>query len=225
MTQDQDFVLFGHYESGNVYKVALMLALSGKSFRFRHVDIFSGGHRTPQFLEVSRYGEVPALRHGERHLVQSGSILLYLCETLDRFGPVNEDQRWAISEWLFWDNHRLLPSLALTRYLCRFVPDHDPAVLAFCRGRTETALGHLEQILSERPYLTGALPSIADIACAGYAWFIDQAGLDPSRWPAIGDWLARLEALPGWQHPYELLPKCDGAVQAVPMSHHQRRLV
>ena len=92
------------------------------------------------------------------------------------------------------------------------MPDHDPAVLAFCRGRAETALGHLEEILSDRPYLTGALPSIADICCAGYGWFIEQAGLDPSRWPAIGAWLVRLEALPGWQHPYELLPTADAVV-------------
>ncbi|HMB75575.1 MAG TPA: glutathione S-transferase family protein [Kiloniellaceae bacterium] len=213
MTPDQPFVLYGHQESGNVYKVALMLALCGQSFQFRQVDIFAGETKTPRFLELNHFGEVPLLCHGKRQLAQSAAILQYLAETLDRFGPVNEDHRWAIAEWLFWDNHRLLPGLALTRFLQRFTPDADPAVLAFSRKRAEAALGRLEEVLASRPYLTGSLPTIADICCAGYIWFIDQAGLDPARWPAVATWSARLEALPGWQHPYDLLPTSDAAIQ------------
>lgn len=207
------FVLYGHHESGNVYKVALMLALCGRGFRFRQVDIFAGETKSSAFLERNHFGEVPLLEHGERHIAQSAAILQYLAETLDRFGPVNETHRWAITEWLFWENHRLLPSLALTRFLERFTPDADPAVVAFSRKRAETALGHLEGVVAGQPYLTGALPTIADIACAAYAWFMDQAGLDPARWPAVAAWLRRLEALPGWRHPYDLIPKADAEVQ------------
>ena len=213
MTADQSFVLYGHCESGNAYKVALMLALCGKSFQFRHVDIFAGEAKVPAFRELNHFGEVPVLCHGARHLAQSAATLQYLAEKLDRFGPIDEDHRWAIAEWLFWDNHRLLPGLAMTRFLRRFTTDPDPSVLAFTRTRAEAALGRLDEVLVERPYLTGSLPTIADICCAGYAWFIDQAGLDPARWPSVEAWLARLEALPGWQHPYELLPKADAVVQ------------
>jgi len=211
---EQPFVLYGHYESGNVYKVGLMLALCGRSFEFRHVEIFAGAAKTPGFLTLNRFGEVPVLTHGTRQIAQSAAILQYLAEIFDRFGPVSEDHRWAIAEWLFWDNHRLLPSLALTRFLLRFTPDPDPAVLAFSRKRAASALDHLEEVLAAQPYLTGSLPTIADICCAGYIWFIDQAGLDPARWPAVANWSARLEALPGWQHPYDLIPKADAAVHA-----------
>jgi glutathione S-transferase len=207
------FTLYGHYESGNVYKVALMLALCGRRFQFRHVDIFAGETKSADFRELNHFGEVPLLCHGQRRFAQSAAILQYLAETLDRFGPVNESHRWAIAEWLFWDNHRLLPKLAQARFLNRFVPNPDQAVLAYCRQGAVAALGRLEEALTARPYLTGSLPTIADICCAGYIWFIDQAGLDPARWPAVTTWSARLEAVPGWQHPYELLPKSDALVQ------------
>jgi len=213
LTSEPPYVLYGHYESGNVYKVALMLALCGQDFQFRQVDIFAGESRKPPFLELNHFGEVPFLHHGARRLAQSAAILQYLAETQDRFGAVDEAQRWAITEWLFWENHRLLPGLALTRFLVRFTPDADPAVVAFSRKRAEAALGHLEGVLAQQPYLTGSLPTIADIGCAAYAWFIDQAGLDPARWPAVANWLTRLEALPGWQHPDDLIPKSDALVQ------------
>lgn len=207
MSASDRFTLYGHFESGNVYKVALMLTLSGAAYDYQHVDLFKGATRQPAFRAINRFGELPVLRHGTRSLAQSGVILSYLAETLGRFGPETEDERWAIAEWISWQNHRLLSSLATLRFLTRFVPSTDPAVLALLGSRTEAALGTLDRELAERDFLVGGRATIADLACAGYAWFIDQAGLDPAKWPAIRAWLKRLEALPGWRHPYDLLPR------------------
>ena len=206
------FTLYGHYESGNVYKVALMLALSGQSFAYRHVDIFSGEQREAGFENLSRFREVPALLHGDHRLVQSGAILLYLAQTLEKFAGEDEESRWRIQEWLFWENHRLLPSLALLRYQLRWVPDCDSAVIDFCKNRTLIVLDRLDRTLQDRTYLVGKGPSIADIACSGYVWFLEQADLDIGSWPALGAWRERLSRLPGWKPAYDLLPRHDTIV-------------
>ena len=101
----------------------------------------------------------------------------------------------------------MLGGLAALRFLKRFFPDTDPAVLAMFGQRTDAALATLDRELSGRDFLVGGRFTIADLACAGYAWLIEEADLDASRWPAIQAWLRRLETLPAWRHPYDLLPK------------------
>lgn len=206
-------LLYGHFESGNVYKVALMLALCGQPFDYRHVDLFAGATKDPAFRAISPYGEVPVLTHGGANHVQSGVILSYLAETLGRFGAETEAERRRIAEWLAWENQRMLGGLAILRFQRRFVPDVDPAVLTFFQGRAETALAQLDGHLAGRSFIATDRPTIADIACAGYAVFIEQADLDPGRWPAIQGWLARIAVLPGWQGPYDLLPTEDRAAE------------
>lgn len=192
------FRLHGSPMSGNAYKPALMLALCDRPFEFRHVDVTAGAARTDGFRAINRFQEIPVLEHGGRRIVQSGVILTYLAERLGRFGHADEDERWAIQEWLAWDNQRMTGGPALLRYLQRWVPGTDPAVLAFLRPRAERALDQLAAGLADTGWLVGGRPTIADIASCAYAFWLDEAGLDARRWPAIADWLARIAALPGF---------------------------
>ena len=52
-------------QSGNSYKVALMLALNDADWEPVWVDFFNGATRTPEYLELNVMGEVPILEHGE----------------------------------------------------------------------------------------------------------------------------------------------------------------
>ena len=94
-------------QSGNAYKAALMLQLSGADWEPRFVDYFNGETRTPEFRAVNVMGEVPLLEHGALRLAQSGVILDYLAKQLGRFGPENENDRREILRWLLFDNHKL----------------------------------------------------------------------------------------------------------------------
>jgi glutathione S-transferase len=192
------FRLYGSPTSGNAFKPALMLSLCGQPFEFRSIDLQGGAARTEAFRSVNRFQEVPVLEHDGRRIVQSGVILLYLAEQLGRFGHRNEDERWTIQEWLAWDNQRMTGGPALLRYLRRWVPETDPAVLAFLRTRAERALGQLAAGLAETGWLVGGRPTIADLAACAYAFWLDEAGLEAQRWPAIPAWLERIAALPGF---------------------------
>src|ERR1700743_1200776 len=71
-----EYRLYCMKESGNAYKAALMLALSGADWEPVWVDYFNGATRTEAFkAEINEMGEVPVLVHGPTRLSQSGVIL------------------------------------------------------------------------------------------------------------------------------------------------------
>ena len=88
-----EYRLYCFAQSGNAYKVALMLQLCGADWEPRFVDFFNGEQRTPEFRRLNEMGEVPVLEHGEVRLTQSGVILDYLALRFGRLGWAREDER------------------------------------------------------------------------------------------------------------------------------------
>ena len=200
-----------HYfpESGNSYKLALMLTLCGQTFEPVWTDFGGGVTRTPEWrARVNAMGEIPVLEEGAERLTQTAPILLNLAERYGRLEGENEAERFEVMRWLFWDNHKLTGYMATYRFMRAFTPSPDPAVLAFLKRRLDDFLGILDNQLRERPFVVGARPTIADISMMAYLSFpADEAGYDlAASHPAIAAWLARMAALPGWQAPYDLLP-------------------
>ena len=105
------FTLHGSPHSQFTYKVALMLSLSRQPFGFRYVSFQKGVHLTPESRELSRWGQVPVLQHGNHTLVQSGGILEYLAATLGKFGSRDHTIHQRIREWLYWNTDRLAPPI------------------------------------------------------------------------------------------------------------------
>ena len=61
-----DFTLYCFAQSGNAFKVALMLNLCGAKWEPRFVDFFNGETRTPEYrASINEMGEVPVLEHAE----------------------------------------------------------------------------------------------------------------------------------------------------------------
>lgn len=203
-----EYTLHCFAQSGNAYKAALMLELSGADWEPAFVDFFNGATRTPDFLELNEMGEVPVLEHGMRALSQSGVILDYLARKLGRFRPEGAEQRREVLRWLLWDNHKLTASIATYRFLTNFVPaEKRPAeVIAFLGGRMGAALKVLERHLEGRDWMLGGAPTIADLSCIGYFYYGEEWGFDPARHPNIAAWRDRIAALPRWRHPHDLMP-------------------
>jgi glutathione S-transferase len=208
------FVLHGSPHSLYTYKVALMLRLCGVGFSFRYISFQKGMQLTPEFRGLSRWGQVPVLEHGGRALVQSAAVLEYSSETLGRFGAPDIATRQEVREWLFWNADRLSPPLfgwygvALGRR--GLLPlSYDPGVVARWRSTGETALGVLDDALASRRFLVADQPTIADICCYGEIAFARMSGADLGQWRHLTAWAARIEALPGWAAPLDLLPMAD----------------
>jgi glutathione S-transferase len=199
--------LYGSFTSSSTYKPMLFLALARLPFSFRTVNLKIGVQRTPDYLAVNRYGQVPALRHGGLTIVQSNVILDYLARITGCFEPADEQERWRAREWLSWEADAIT-NIAKVRHFSRFRAV-DPAVMAHFRPLAEAALGFLDSTLEKREWLVGDGCSIADIGCWGRMVFMAEGGIDIARWPAVEAWSHRLAAMRGFALPYDLIPKKD----------------
>ncbi|TCH99829.1 glutathione S-transferase family protein [Roseococcus sp. SYP-B2431] len=200
-----------HYfpESGNSYKLALMLTLCGQSFEPVWTDFGGGVTRTEAWRRtVNPMGEIPVLEEDGEKLTQTAPILLRLAGRYGRFGAETEAERFEILRWLFWDNQKLTGFMATYRFRRAFLPPGDPAVMEFLKSRLEDFLGILERQVADRPFVLGERATILDISMCAYLSFPrEEAGFDfAASHPAIQAWLGRIAALPGWKSPYELLP-------------------
>jgi glutathione S-transferase len=197
-------------QSGNAYRAALMLNLIGADWKPVFVDFFKGQTRTPEYRdEINEMGEAPVLVHGERKLTQSGVILTYLARRSGKYLPQGEDEELEALRWIIFDNQKVNGFLGPYRFLKNFAkPAGDPAVLAFFKGRIDGNLAIINKRLAGRAFLLGEKPTIADVSLAGYLYYpAEEFGFDIARdHPAIGAWLGRMKGLPGWAHPYELMP-------------------
>ena len=200
-----------HYfpESGNSYKLALMLTLCGQAFEPVWTDFGGGATRTAERRPaVTPMGEIPVLQADGVTLTQTAPIFLRLADRYGCFQGADEAARYEVLRWLFWDNQKLSSFMAMYRYRRAFTPRTDPAVLDFMRGRVDDFLGIIERLFEERPFVVGDYPTVADLSMTGYLMFPKQeSGYDLARsHPAVNAWLQRIAALPGWRPPYDLLP-------------------
>jgi glutathione S-transferase len=206
-----EYQLYCFAQSGNAYRAALMLNLIGADWQAIYVDFFRGGEtRTPKYrTEVNEMGEAPVLVHGDKRLSQSGVILTYLAERTGKFKPASEDERLEALRWIIFDNQKVNGYLGPYRFLKNFAkPPGDPAVMAFLKGRIDGSLAIVDKRLAGRSFILGERPTIADLSLCAYLYFpADEFGFDiPGTHKSIATWLDRIKALPGWKHPYDLMP-------------------
>jgi glutathione S-transferase len=207
-----EYQLYCFAQSGNAYRAALMLNLIGAKWKPVWVDFFGAGvQRGPEYrTDVNEMGEVPVLViDGKRKLTQSGVILTYLARQSGKFLPQGEDEELEALRWIIFDNQKVNGFLGPFRFLRVIAKTPgDPAVLAFLKGRIDGNLAIVNKRLSSHKFLLGDRPTIADVSMTGYLYYpAEEFGFDIGKdHPAIAAWLDRMKALPGWKHPYELMP-------------------
>jgi glutathione S-transferase len=200
-----------HYfpESGNSYKIALMLTLCDQTFEPIWTDFDGGATRTPEWRStISEMGEIPVLEEDGQRFTQTAPLLLRLADRYGRFAAQDEREQFEILRWLFWDNHKLTGYMATYRFQRAFTPSPNPEALRFLKDRLDQYLDTLERHLAQQPFVIGERPTIVDLSANAYLQYPrDETGYDfAASHPATNAWLRRIAALPGWRHPYELLP-------------------
>jgi glutathione S-transferase len=202
--------LHGFCQSGNTFKVAFFLRALRQPWEPVFVDFMNGVTRTDAWrAQTNAMGEAPVLEDGERRLTQSGVILSYLAKKHAAYAGASEDERLEVLRWILFDNHKFTSYFASYRFMKAFAPSApDPAVMAWLRGRLDSAFGIVDKQLATREFIAGSKPTIADFSLCGYL-FYPQEESDyeiAERFPRIQAWLARVRELPGWATPYDILP-------------------
>lgn len=195
-------------ESGNAYKCALALELTGSPWQPVFVDFFKGEARSPAFLAINEMGEVPVLIDGDEVLSQSGNILYHLVGKTGQLGGKTAADEKEVWRWILWDNHKLSGQAGTARFLANFLPEEKrlAGVIPFLQGRLKAAYTVLNRHLEGRDWIVGDGPTIADLSCCSYLYYPEPFGFDRKDWLNIDRWLANIAALPGWKHPYDLMP-------------------
>jgi glutathione S-transferase len=206
-----EYQLYCFAQSGNAYRAALMLNLIGADWEPIWYDFFGAApQRTPEFRDsINEMGEAPVLVDGKKKLSQSGVILTYLARKSGKFLPTGENEELEALRWIIFDNQKVNGFLGPYRFLKNFAkPAGDPAVMAFMKGRIDGALAIVNKRLEKSPFLVGDKPTTADVSLTGYLYYpAEEFGFDIAKeHPAIGAWMKRMQALPGWAHPYDIMP-------------------
>lgn len=197
-------LLYASTDSGHSFKVRSFLLLTGQAHRYRWIDLaLPRAQRPPDFVAASRFGEVPVLVDDGHTLCQSNAILIHLAQKTGRFA--GQPSEWqTVLEWLCWESNRIGFSVPNLRYALRWDPQPADVMRYLCQ-RAEADLATLEAALSTSRYLLPSGPTVADLSCSAYLYWLSQAGLSDAAHPALRRWLGDLSRLPGWQHPDQAL--------------------
>jgi len=205
--------LFDYLDSGNGFKVRLLLAQLGMQYEWTNVDIDKGETRTPEFLRRNPNGRIPTLLLDDgTYLAESNAILWYLAEG-SRFVPATQLGRAQVLQWMFFEQYSHEPFVATPRYICRHFPADHPrrAELPARLEKGHAALRVMEGHLATRQFFVNDRYGIADIALYAYTHVAPDGGLDLAPYPKVREWLARVAAQP---HYVQLLAVPNKAVAA-----------
>ncbi len=200
------FTLYGFAGSTSTYTVALMLSLCRHPFSYIHVSLRDGAHKLGDYLVKNRYGQVPALRDGQTFLVQSAAILIHLSEALGKFDGKTPVERARIREWLFWQWDKLAVPVYRLRARNRGFRQFGDEVRVMYDTEAKAALAVLEGELSKSEWIAGRKATAADVGIYSVVRFCADASVDLAHYPHVSAWKKRIEALPGFATPEQLLP-------------------
>jgi glutathione S-transferase len=187
--------LYDYWESGNCYKVRLLLSQLEKPFERVHLDILKGETRTPEFLAKNPNHRVPVVEWPDgRRLAESGAILWHLAEGTP-FLPNDHWERAQVLQWMFFEQYSHEPYIAVVRFWhFAGVAEQNRQALTEKMERGYHALKVMEEHLSTRPFFVGEQYTIADIALYAYTHVAHEGGFDLGRFASVGAWLERVRA-------------------------------
>ncbi|HMV16290.1 MAG TPA: glutathione S-transferase [Rhodocyclaceae bacterium] len=183
--------------SGHSHRAELMLSLLGLPVEPIDVDLAGGAQKTPAYLAMNCFGQVPVIQDGDVTVADSNAILVYLASVYDdgRWLPRDPAAAAQVQRWLSVAAGQLAygPCAArlVTVFGARFNADE---VIA----RAHALFKILDAELATRAYLTGDAPTIADVALYSYTAHAPEGNVSLDPYPHIRAWLARIEALPGF---------------------------
>ena len=190
--------LYDYLDSGNGYKIRLLLALLEQPYRWVELDIMKGETRTPAFLAKNPNGRIPALELDDgTYLAESDAILWYLAEGTP-FLPGERTARAQVLQWMFFEQYSHEPYVATPRFILKHLPADSPrrAELPKRLEQGRAALAVMERHLTGKRYLVGERYSIADMALYAYTHVAHEAQLDLAPFAQVRAWLDRVAGQP-----------------------------
>lgn len=169
----------------------------GVGYELVRVNYDDGSMRTPEFLEVSPLGKIPAIRDGEVTVSDTVAIALYLADkykTPNDLAPAIDDKRRGeYLRWLVFQASSVEP--AMMQAGAKFETKRQQAGW----GDVDTVVDALEARLAKAdPWLLGDWFTAADVVLGGAVGWAIGWNLFPKK-PAMAAYAARLQERPAYQ--------------------------
>jgi glutathione S-transferase len=189
---------YDFHESGNGYKVRLLLSHLQIPHERIEMDILRGETRTPEYLALNPNGRIPLLVFEDGRTLAESNAILFLLAQKSPYWPDDPFLRAEIMQWMFFEQYSHEPYIAVVRFWT-FAGELEAhaAELPERRKRGEAALDVMEDHLSRNEFFVGSRYSIADIALYAYTHVAHEAGFDLSSRPDVTAWLGRVASQPG----------------------------
>ena len=191
--------------SGNCYKVRLMLSLLGIEHVLKPVDYRRGALKAPDYLALNPLAEAPVLVDGDLVLRDSQAICVYLAKRYDggTWLPEAPAELGRVMQWLSFSANELAHSTSRARGIAAGRRTGDL--------KAHQALGHraltiMDAHLSGRDWLETAAPTVADVVCYPYTKLAPEGGVALDPYANVRAWHARIESLPRFL-PFSALPE------------------
>lgn len=197
--------LHGFPLSGHSHRVQLALSLMGLPHQVVQVDLKNGAHKSPEFLQLNPFGQVPVLDDGGTTLFDSNAILVYLATKYDtdhRWLPRDPKGQADVQAWLSIAAGQIAFGPAAARLITVFGAKYNPEEVI---SRAHALLTVMDAQLATRSFLAGTSATLADIAGYSYISAAPEGNVDLAAYPNVLAWLARVEALPGFV-PFQKTP-------------------
>jgi glutathione S-transferase len=190
------YTLYEMADSGNCYKVRLLMNQLDIEYQRVATDILHGESRTGKFLALNPNGKVPLLiLPNGQPLAESNAILCFLALG-SPLTPEDGYQQALTLQWLFFEQYSHEPFIATNRFWIHIEnsADQHAAEIAANHSKGLAALEVMNRHLESHQYFTGGdFYGIADIALYAYSHVAHQGNYDLSGFTAVNDWLARVE--------------------------------
>lgn len=196
MAQPNTIKVYNTALSGHGHKVELLLKML--DLPFEHIPADQSVRQTEAFKAINALQQIPVLVDAEQVIADSNAILVYLAK---RYAPnshwLPEDAVAAaeVQRWLSIAAGEVKYGPAIARAVLQWNIDADPDHAQLIAHRL---LGFMQQHLAERQWLATDQITIADLSCYSYVAHAAEGGIDLQPYPAVLQWIQRVEAIPGF---------------------------
>lgn len=187
--------LYRHPLSGHSHRVELMLSLLDVPTELLFVDLMKDAHKTPEFLALNRFGQVPVIDDNGTVLADSNGILVYLASKYGngQWLPSDPVEQAKVQRWLSVAAGQISSGPATARLITVFGAGYDAADAI---KRSHALLQVMEDELANSAFLAGDKATVADVAAYTYVAHAPEGNVSLEDYPNVRAWLARVEALP-----------------------------
>jgi len=194
------YKVYGDIQSGNCYKIKLLMSYLEIEHEWLHVDILAGETHSDEFKKINPNMRIPVLvLHDGSILTESNAILNFLAEGTE-FLPADAFLRAQVLQWQFFEQYSHEPYIATARYINKYLglPAERRIEYEGKQPGGHKALAVMEQQLGSADFLVGNTLTIADISLYAYTHVAQEGGFDLERYTAIAKWLERVEQHPNY---------------------------